>query len=151
MINENKKNGNAINLFYDKDAFIRILITLKEKYCEHNLDKSYQQLKKSNINEIINCLNEIDKKNEYSYFKKYIDAMREIILKNKFKEIYLFFEYKNLIINTIKNIYNEKKEKKKKVTIRKEIVSKPIKTYNSEKTKNFGIKGIIKLVDKKGK
>ena len=151
LINENKKNGNAINIFYDKDDFIRILITLKEKYCEHNLDKSYQQLKKSNINEIINCLNEIDKKNEYSYFKKYIDAMREIILKNKFKEIYLFFEYKNLIINTIKNIFIEKKEKKKKVTIRKEIVSKPIKTYNSEKTKNFGIKGIIKLVDKKGK
>ena len=62
LINENKKNGNAINYSYDKNDFIRILIILKEKYCEHNLEKSYQQLKKSNINEIINCLNEIDKK-----------------------------------------------------------------------------------------
>ena len=151
LINENKKNGNAINYSYDKNDFIRILIILKEKYCEHNLEKSYQQLKKSNINEIINCLNEIDKKNEYSYFKKYINELRERILKNKFKEIYLFFEYKNLIINIIKNIYNEKKEKKKKVTIGKEIVNNSIKTYNSEKTKSIGIKGIIKLVDKKGK
>ena len=63
----------------------------------------------------------------------------------------MFFEYKNLIINIIKNIYNEKKEKKKKVTIGKEIVNNSIKTYNSEKTKSIGIKGIIKLVDKKGK
>ena len=71
-INENKKNGNAINSNYDKNEFLKTLIILKEKYYEHNLEKSYQQLKKSNTKEIINCFNEIDKKSEYSYFKHYI-------------------------------------------------------------------------------
>ena len=116
-INENKKNGNAINSSYDKNEFLKTLIILKEKYYEHNLEKSYQQLKKSNTKEIINCFNEIDKKSEYSYFKHYIKEMKSIIMKNKYKEIYLFFEFKNLIINSIKNMYNDTKDNKKKVKI----------------------------------
>ena len=84
-INENKKNGNAINSNYDKNEFLKTLIILKEKYYEHNLEKSYQQLKKSNTKEIINCFNEIDKKSEYSYFKHYIKEMKSIIMKNKYK------------------------------------------------------------------
>ena len=153
LINENKKNGNVINLFYDKSDFVRILIILKEKYYEHNLEKSYQTLKKSKTSEIINCLNEIDKKNEFIYFKPYIDKMRNIILDNKFKEIYLFFEYKNLIINTIKDLYNEKKKSKKKVSINEE-KNNSQNTQNNKiipDKKNSGIKGIIRLVDKKGK
>ena len=139
LINENKKNGNAINLFYDKNDFVRILIILKEKYYEHNLNKSYQTLKKGNITEIINCLNEIDKKNEFIYFKMYIDKMRETILENKFKEIYLFFEYKNLIINTIQNIYNEKKKRKKKVEKNEEKNNIQINPISQNKN-NGGIK-----------
>lgn len=150
-INENKKNGNAINSNYDKNEFLKTLIILKEKYYEHNLEKSYQQLKKSNTKEIINCFNEIDKKSEYSYFKHYIKEMKSIIMKNKYKEIYLFFEFKNLIINSIKNIYNDKKDNKKKVMINVENDNKSFRRNNSESTKNNGIRGIIKLVDKKGK
>ena len=150
-INENKKNGNAINSNYDKNEFLKTLIILKEKYYEHNLEKSYQQLKKSNTKEIINCFNEIDKKSEYSYFKHYIKEMKSIIMKNKYKEIYLFFEFKNLIINSIKNMYNDKKDNKKKVMINVENDNKSFRRNNSESTKNNGIRGIIKLVDKKGK
>ena len=114
------------------------------------MEKSYQTLKKSSTKEIISCLNEIDKKNELTYFKNYISKMKTIILENKFKEIYLFFEYKNLIINTIKQIYNEKKKNKKKVSINLDI--NPKKSIpNSPDKKNNGIKGIIRLVDKKGK
>ena len=149
-INENKKNGNAINSSYDKNEFLKTLIILKEKYYEHNLEKSYQQLKKSNTKEIINCFNEIDKKSEYSYFKHYIKEMKSIIMKNKYKEIYLFFEFKNLIINSIKNMYNQK-DNKKKVKINVENDNKSFRRNNSESTKNNGIRGIIKLVDKKGK
>ena len=151
MINENKKNGNAINLCYDQNDFVKTLIILKEKYYEHNLEISYQQLQKSNTKEIINCFNEIDKKIEFSYFKQYINEMKSIILKNKFKEIYLFFEFKNLIINSIKNVHNDKKDNKKKVKISIEKDNKPCRRNNSESTKNNGIRGIIKLVDKKGK
>ena len=150
-INENKKNGNAINSSYDKNEFLKTLIILKEKYYEHNLEKSYQQLKKSNTKEIINCFNEIDKKSEYSYFKHYIKEMKSIIMKNKYKEIYLFFEFKNLIINSIKNMYNDTKNNKKKVKINVENDNKSFRRNNSESTKNNGIRGIIKLVDKKGK
>ena len=150
-INENKKNGNAINSSYDKNEFLKTLIILKEKYYEHNLEKSYQQLKKSNTKEIINCFNEIDKKSEYSYFKQYIKEMKSIIMKNKYKEIYLFFEFKNLIINSIKNMYNDTKDNKKKVKINVENDNKSFRRNNSESTKNNGIRGIIKLVDKKGK
>jgi serine/threonine protein kinase len=150
-INENKKNGNAINSSYDKNEFLKTLIILKEKYYEHNLEKSYQQLKKSNTKEIINCFNEIDKKSEYSYFKHYIKEMKSIIMKNKYKEIYLFFEFKNLIINSIKNMYNDTKDNKKKVKINVENDNKSFRRNNSESTKNNGIRGIIKLVDKKGK
>ena len=150
-INENKKNGNAINSSYDKNEFLKTLIILKEKYYEHNLEKSYQQLKKSNTKEIINCFNEIDKKSEYSYFKHYIKEMKSIIMKNKYKEIYLFFEFKNLIINSIKNMYNDTKDNKKKVKINVENDNKSFRRNNSKKKKNNGIRGIIKLVDKKGK
>ena len=151
LINENKKNGNAINLCYDQNDFVKTLIILKEKYYEHNLEISYQQLQKSNTKEIINCFNEIDKKIEFSYFKQYINEMKSIILKNKFKEIYLFFEFKNLIITSIKNVHNDKKDNKKKVMISIEKDNKPCRRNNSESTKNNGIRGIIKLVDKKGK
>ena len=151
LINENKKNGNAINLSYDKNDFIKTLIILKEKYFEHNLKTSYQLLKKSNTKEIISCFNEIDKKMEFSYFKQYIKEMKSIILKNKFKEIYLFFEFKNLIINSIKNLYNDKKDNRKKVMISIEKEKNSCRRNNSESTKNNGIRGIIKLVDKKGK
>jgi len=77
--------------------------------------------------------------------------MKSIIMKNKYKEIYLFFEFKNLIINSIKNIYNDKKDNKKKVMINVENDNKSFRRNNSESTKNNGIRGIIKLVDKKGK
>ena len=149
LINENKKNGNEINPFYDKNDFVRILITLKEKYYEHNLEKSYETLKKSSTKEIINCLNEIDKKDEFDYFKNYIDKIKSNILENKFKEIYLFFEFKNLIIKTIKQVFSEKKKHKKKVSINLEM--NKIHKSNSKDNKNIGIKGIIRLVDKKGK
>ena len=145
-INENKKNGNAINLFYDKNDFVRILIILKEKYYEHNLEKSYQTLQKCYSNEIINCLSEIDKKNEFAYFKQYIDEMKNTISKNKFKEIYLFFEYENLIIETIKKFFiikNETKIKPKNKNLSN--------TSPPERLKSDGIKGIIRLIDKKGK
>ena len=151
LINENKKNGNVINLFYDQNDFVRILIFLKEKYHEHNLEKSYQTLKKSCTKEIISCLNEIDKKTEFIYFKNYINKMKKTILENKFKEIYLFFEYKNLIIDTIKLVYNEKKKKKKKVSINLELNNRQKSNSISPDKKNIGIKGIIRLVDKKGK
>ena len=150
LINENKKNGNEINPFYDKNDFVRILIILKEKYHEHNLEKSYETLKNSSTKEIINCLNEIDKKDEFNYFKNYIDKIKSNILENKFKQIYLFFEFKNLIIKTIKQVYNEKKKKRKKVSINLEMNEK-IHNSNSKDNKNIGIKGIIRLVDKKGK
>jgi hypothetical protein len=150
LINENKKTGNIINLSYDQNDFIRILIFLKEKYHEHNLEKSYQTLKKSCTKEIISCLNEIDKKTEFIYLKNYINKMEKTILENKFKEIYLFFEYKNLIIDTIKLVYNEKKKKKKKVSINLDLNRHKSNSISPDK-KNIGIKGIIRLVDKKGK
>ena len=65
-INEEKKNGNIINTLYEKEDFIRILIIFKEKYLEYRLQKSYQKLKKSNVNEIFNCLNEIGQKPEFN-------------------------------------------------------------------------------------
>ena len=103
-INENKKNGNIINTKYDKDDFIRILIVLKEKYLEQRLKNSYQKLKKSDVFEILNCLNEIEQKSEFNYLKKYFNEMKNLMMKNKYKEIYLFYEYKNLIIFYLKKI-----------------------------------------------
>ena len=120
-INENKKNGNIINTKYDKDDFIRILITFKEKFLENRLKLSYQKLKKSNVTEIFSCLNEIEQKSELNYFKKYFNEIKNLIMKNKFKEIYLFYEYKNLIINSITNIFNKEiKEKREKEKQKKE-------------------------------
>ena len=120
-INENKKNGNIINTKYDKEDFIRILITFKEKFLENRLKISYQKLKKSNVTEIYNCLNEIEQKSELNYFKKYFNEMKNLMMKNKFKEIYLFYEYKNLIINSVTNILNKEiKEKKEKEKQKKE-------------------------------
>ena len=120
-INENKKNGNIINTKYDKEDFIRILITFKEKFLENRLKLSYQKLKKSNVTEIYSCLNEIEQKNELNYFKKYFNEIKNLIMKNKFKEIYLFYEYKNLIINSVTNLFNkEMKEKREKEKQKKE-------------------------------
>ena len=113
-INENKKNGNIMNTKYDKEDFIRILITFKDKFLENRLKISYQKLKKSNVSEIFSCLNEIDQKSELNFFKKYFTEIKNLIMKNKFKEIYLFYEYRNLIINSVINIYNKEKEKQKK-------------------------------------
>ena len=86
----------------------------------------------------------------FRYFKNYINKMKKTILENKFKEIYLFFEYKNLIIDTIKLVYNEKKKKKKKVSINLDLNRHKSNSISPDK-KNIGIKGIIRLVDKKGK
>ena len=120
-INENKKNGNIINTKYDKEDFIRILITFKEKFLENRLKISYQKLKKSNVTEIYSCLNEIEQKSELNYFKKYFNEMKNLMMKNKFKEIYLFYEYKNLIINSVINIFNKEfKEKREKEKQKKE-------------------------------
>ena len=120
-INENKKNGNIINTKYDKEDFIRILITFKEKFLENRLKISYQKLKKSNVTEIYSCLNEIEQKSELNYFKKYFNEMKNLMMKNKFKEIYLFYEYKNLIINSVANVLNKEiKEKKEKEKQKKE-------------------------------
>ena len=140
-----------MNLFYDKKDFVRILIILKEKYYEYSLKKSYQILRKSNTHEIINCLNEIDKKSEYAYCKNYINEMKNIIMKNKLKEIYLFYEYKNLIISSIQNIYNEKKENKSKDKKSKGKKKKISICDSPEYFKDICIKGIIRLVDKKDK
>ena len=47
--------------------------------------------------------------------------MKNLMMKNKYKEIYLFYEYKNLIINSVTNIFNKEiKEKKEKDKQRKE-------------------------------
>jgi hypothetical protein len=145
-INENKKNGNIINTKYDKEDFIRILITFKEKFLENRLKISYQKLKKSNVTEIYNCLNEIEQKSELNYFKKFFNEMKNLMMKNKFKEIYLFFEYENLIIETIKKFFiikNETKIKPKNKNLSN--------TSPPERLKSDGIKGIIRLIDKKGK
>jgi hypothetical protein len=132
-INENKKNGNIINTRYDKEDFIRILITFKEKFLENRLKISYEKLKKSNVTEIYSCLNEIEQKSEFNYFKKYFNEMKNLIMKNKFKEIYLFYEYKNLIINSVTNIFNKEiKEKKEKEKQKKE-KEKEKQKYSKEK------------------
>jgi hypothetical protein len=152
-INEEKKNGNIINTSYEKDDFIRILFIFKEKYLEYRLQKSYQKLKKSNVNEIFNCLNEIGQKPEFNYYKKYFNEIKNIMMKNKYKEIYLFYEFKNLIINSIKNVFIKEKEKeskeKEKAKIEKEKQSKKRKTNSYENSKSNGIKGIIRVVSKK--
>ena len=149
-INEDKKNGNIKNTLYNKDDFIRILIIFKEKYLEYKLKNSYQKLKKSNINEIFNCLKEIEQKSEFNLFKKYFIEMKNIMLKNKLKEIYLFFEYKNLIINSISNIFvKEQKDKKIEEKIKREKSNKSNKNLSPENIKNSGIKGIIRVVTKK--
>ena len=75
-INENKKNGNIMNTKYDKEDFIRILITFKDKFLENRLKISYQKLKKSNVSEIFSCLNEIDQKSELNFFKKYFTEIK---------------------------------------------------------------------------
>ena len=136
-INEEKKNGNIINTSYEKDDFIRILFIFKEKYLEYRLQKSYQKLKKSNVNEIFNCLNEIKQKPEFNYYKKYFNEIKNIMMKNKYKEIYLFYEFKNLIIKSIKDVFIKEKEKenkeKKKSKIEKEKKSKKRKNNYYEK------------------
>jgi hypothetical protein len=67
------------------------------------------------------CLNEIEQKSELNYFKKYFNEMKNLMMKNKFKEIYLFYEYKNLIINSVANVLNKEiKEKKEKEKQKKE-------------------------------
>ena len=150
-INEDKKNGNIINTLYDKDDFIRILIIFKEKYLEYRLKNSYQRLKKSNVTEIFNFLNEIEQKSEFNYYKKYFTEIKNIMLNNRLKEIYLFYEFKNLIVTSVKNIYiKEMKEKKEKEKQKKEKEKQnKIKMNNSiENTKNNGIKGIIRVVTK---
>ena len=149
-INEDKKNGNIRNTSYNRDDFIRILIIFKEKYLEYRLKISYQKLKKSSTNEIFNCLKEIEQKSEYNNFKKYFIQMKNIMQKNKLKEIYLFFEYKNLIINSIKNIFiKEQKDKKKEDKQKKEKQNKSNNNLPAENSKNCGIKGIIRVVTKK--
>ena len=163
-INEDKKNGNIINTLYEKDEFIRILILFKEKYLEYRLQKSYQKLRKSSVNEIFNCLNEIGQKTEFNYYKKYFNEIINIMMKNKYKEIYLFYEFKNLILTSIKNIFikekeNQKKEKEKQKKLKekennekgkeKDKQNKKRKTNSFENPKNNGIKGIIRVVSKK--
>lgn len=148
-INEDKKNGNIINTLYDKDDFIRILIIFKEKYLEYHLKNSYQKLKKSNVNEIFNFLNEIEQKNEYNYFKKYFIEIKNIMLKNRLKEIYLFYEFKNLIINSVKNVFTKELKEKKEREKQKKEKEKQNKRNNFENSKNNGIKGIIRVVSKK--
>ena len=164
-INEEKKNGNIINTLYEKEDFIRILIIFKEKYLEYRLQKSYQKLKKSNVNEIFNCLNEIEQKAEFNYYKKYFNEIKNIMMKNKYKEIYLFYEFKNLIINSVKNVFIKEKEKQKKEEEKqksknekekhksknekeKEKQNKKRKTNSYENSKSNGIKGIIRVVSK---
>ena len=164
-INEEKKNGNIINTLYEKEDFIRILIIFKEKYLEYRLQKSYQKLKKSNVNEIFNCLNEIEQKAEFNYYKKYFNEIKNIMMKNKYKEIYLFYEFKNLIINSVKNVFIKEKEKQKKEKEKqksknekekhksknekeKEKQNKKRKTNSYENSKSNGIKGIIRVVSK---
>jgi hypothetical protein len=142
-INENKKNGNIINTKYDKEDFIRILITFKEKFLENRLKISYQKLKKSNVTEIYSCLNEIEQKSELNYFKKFFNEMKNLMMKNKFKEIYLFYEYKNLIINSVTNILNKEikekekqKKEKQKYSKEKDRQSKDIDRPSKEKDRH---------------
>ena len=87
-----------------------------------------------------------------------------IMMKNKYKEIYLFYEFKNLILTSIKNIFikekeNQKKEKEKQKKLKekennekgkeKDKQNKKRKTNSFENPKNNGIKGIIRVVSKK--
>ena len=149
-INEDKKNGNIINTSYDKEDFIRILMIFKEKYLEFRLKKSYQKLKKSNVHEIFNLLNEIEQKVEFNYYKKYFNEIKNLLMKNKLKEIYLFYEYKNLLVNSIKSVFNKENiEKKEKEKQKKEKERQKKKSYSPENSKNNGIKGIIRVVTKR--
>ena len=77
-------------------------------------------------------------------------------MKNKYKEIYLFYEFKNLIINSVKNVFIKEKEKQKKEEEKqksknekeKEKQNKKRKTNSYENSKSNGIKGIIRVVSK---
>ena len=60
-------------------------------------------------------------------------------------------ESRAVVDEGLKNVHNDKKDNKKKVMISIEKYNKPCRRNNSESTKNNGIRGIIKLVDKKGK
>ena len=85
--------------------------------------------------------------------------MKNLIMKNRLKEIYLFYEYKNLIVNSVKNIFikekkekekeKQKKEKEKQKEKEKEKEKSSKKTISPESSKNNGIKGIIRVVTKK--
>ena len=148
-INEDKKNGNIINTSYDKDDFIRILMIFKEKYLEFRLKKSYQKLKKSDVNEIFNVLDEIEQKIEFKNYKKYFIEIKNMIMKNKLKEIYLFYEYKNLLLDSIKNIFNKETKEKKEKDKQKKDKERQKKKSTPENSRNNGIKGIIRVVTKK--
>ena len=70
-------------------------------------------------------------------------------MKNKLKEIYLFYEFKNLLLDSIKNIFNKEIKEKKEKDKQKKDKERQKKKSTPENSRNNGIKGIIRVVTKR--
>ena len=124
-VENSTSNGNVINTNYNKKTFVDILILLKKKYIENCLKNSYEKLKYSSTNEIFNCFKDLNQVNDE--YKIYFDELKKLMQKNKYKEIYLFYEYQNLLLKVIKDNYKEK--------VDTTLNLKLIKNFNQVKTK----------------
>ena len=109
--NNDKNNINLIKLIKeqisDKEQVFKILIENKRKIIEINLKKSFDQLKKSTVEEIKKIFKESNNTNLYEIqkYKLYFNDIEFEMEKNKYKEIYLFIDFYKLLINSINKLY----------------------------------------------
>ena len=99
-INNNKK--------YSLDEFINILIDEKYKHVNDNLKNVFDFIKQPNVDAIIKIYKDQEPIDDYLKYIVYIKDFIKIIQENSIKSNYVFNEFKLLIDNSIKKLYNNK-------------------------------------------
>ena len=105
LINLDIKKFNNDKKYYLND-FIDILIDEKTKYINNNFKNVFESIIHPNINEIIKIYKEQEPIGEYKKYIIYIKDYVKLIQENKIKKNYTFNEFKALVDNSIKKIYN---------------------------------------------
>ena len=94
-------NENNSDKIFNREEFHKILIKSKTNYLEKTLKRSFDLLKKSTVEEIFSVFDQ-KQESEYDIF---FDEMKAQMQKNKYKKIYLFYEYTNLIHSAVDKLY----------------------------------------------
>ena len=96
---------------YSLDEFINLLIDEKTKHVNDNLKNVFDYIKQPNVEEIIKIYKGQNPIDDYKKYIAYIKDFIKVIQENRIKSNYVFNEFKLLVDNSIKKIFNNKSDK----------------------------------------